>query len=277
VRLRILVPPEAWHGLTDANQLENAILNLAINARDAMPEGGVLTIEATNVVLDQRRVQADTVLEPGEYVAISVADTGSGMPKAVLEKAFDPFFTTKPVGQGTGLGLSMVYGFVHQCGGHVDIESAPGVGTTVRLTLPRAFAEAAMTASPAADIPSGTGETVMVIEDDPAVRMLVLAVLQELGYRTIEARDAATALPILASAPAIDLLISDVGLPGLNGRQIADYARVRLPTLKVLFVTGYAEQAATRSGFLAPGMAMITKPFAIETLAAKIREMMAQA
>jgi signal transduction histidine kinase len=274
ITLKFQISPTTWPALTDPNQLENAILNLAINARDAMPHGGTLTITTANLSVDRAEAQASDALEAGEYVIISVIDTGTGMPKAVLDKVFEPFFTTKPVGQGTGLGLSMVYGFIHQCGGHVRIDSVVGSGTTVKLILPRACAQPIPTPARSAELPTGAGETVLVVEDDPAVRMLVTAVLQDLGYRPLEASDATTALPILASAPVIDLLISDVGLPGLNGRQIADFARVRMPDLKVLFVTGYAEQAAIRSGFLAPGMAMITKPFAMETLAAKIREMM---
>jgi nitrogen-specific signal transduction histidine kinase len=275
IKLHISVPSDTWWALTDPNQLENALLNLAINARDAMQAGGQLTIETTNLSLDQRSAEVDPALEPGDYVVIAVTDTGIGMSKSVLEKVFEPFFTTKPVGQGTGLGLSMVYGFIRQCGGTVHIYSEPGLGTTVKLSLKRAPRADESPAPKVSDVPTGAGETVLVVEDDPAVRMLVLAVLQELGYKTLEASDAASALPILASAPALDLMISDVGLPGLNGRQIADYARVRMPGLRVLFVTGYAEQAAIRSGFLAPGMSMITKPFAIETLAEKIREIMA--
>jgi PAS domain S-box-containing protein len=336
INLKFQTAAATWHALTDPNQLENAILNLAINARDAMPHGGTLTIATSNLIAPADGAPADGApadgapadgapadgapadgapadgapadgapadgvpadgapadgapadgvqtdagqtnleLEAGEYVVISVIDTGTGMSKAVLEKVFEPFFTTKPVGQGTGLGLSMVYGFIHQCGGHVRIESEIGCGTTVKLILPRARAQPIASVPPSSELPTGAGETVLVVEDDPAVRMLVIAVLQELGYRPLEACDATTALPILASAPTIDLLISDVGLPGLNGRQLADFARVRMPDLKVLFVTGYAEQAASRSGFLAPGMAMITKPFAMETLAAKVREMMRQ-
>jgi PAS domain S-box-containing protein len=276
VNLQIALAPDGWPAMTDANQLESAILNLAINARDAMPGGGELTIETANTVLDARYTQMHQDLRPGDFVAISVTDTGIGMSKAVIEKAFEPFFTTKPVGQGTGLGLSMVYGFTRQSGGHARIYSEPGRGTTVTLYLPRAVEEAAAGTPGPADAPAGRGEIVLVVEDDPAVRMLIIEVLRELGYQASEATDASQALDIIGSGQPIDLMVSDVGLPGLNGRQLADFARERRPDLKVLFVTGYAENAAIRSGFLASGMDMITKPFAIEALASKISAMMAR-
>jgi PAS domain S-box-containing protein len=274
VKLSIEATPDCWHALTDPNQLESAVLNLAINARDAMPEGGHLTIGASNVVLDTGAAGGPGHLEPGAYVAVSVTDTGAGMPDDVKEKAFDPFFTTKPTGQGTGLGLSMVYGFARQSGGHAHIASRVGQGTTVTLYLPRAAAEAKAPAEPGTAAPGGDGETVLVVEDVASVRMLIVEVLTDLGYRTIEATDASEALPVIGSSRPIDLLVSDVGLPGLNGRQIADYARTRRPGLKVLFVTGYAGDAAARGAALDPGMAIITKPFAIDQLASKIREML---
>ncbi len=273
VDLRIEAQPFCRHAMTDVNQLESAILNLAINARDAMSGRGRLTIAAAPVVLDAAAAAAIGPLEAGDYVGITVTDTGSGMPAAIVERVFEPFFTTKPAGQGTGLGLSMVYGFVRQSGGHVAIASEPGKGTTVTLYLPSAEASdsaAAMTTI----APRGAGETVLVVEDVAAVRMLIVEVLRDLGYATLEAEDATTALPILGSTAAIDLLISDVGLPGLNGRQLADYARTKRPGLKVLFVTGYAEDAALRTGFLAAGTAIISKPFAIAALAVKVGEMM---
>jgi PAS domain S-box-containing protein len=271
VQLGIDVPAECWPAMTDANQLESAILNLAINARDAMQPGGKLTIAAACVALDA--VHGN--LEPGDYVAISVADTGAGMPAEVIEKAFDPFFTTKPAGQGTGLGLSMVYGFMRQSGGHVDINSVVGQGTTITLYLPRAAAPAAAAAvATIGAAPLGSGQTVLVVEDVPAVRMLIVEVLRDLGYAPIETADADTALPVIDGDGAIDLLVSDVGLPGLNGCQIADHARAKRPGLKVLFVTGYAEDEAIRGGTLAPGTAVITKPFEIDALAAKISDMM---
>jgi len=246
--------------LTDANQLESAILNLAVNGRDAMPKGGELTITTGPGA-------------PG-YVSVSVRDTGVGMARDVLEKAFDPFFTTKPIGQGTGLGLSMVYGFVTQSGGNISISSAPGEGSTVTLSLPIADRAPAARDARRASEQLGAGETVLVVEDDKQVRLLVAEVLHELGYATLEANDSREALAHLERA-RVDLMVSDVGLPGLNGRQLADIARARAPDLKVLFMTGYAEHAKVRANFLGAGMDLITKPFEIEALAAKIREMMA--
>jgi PAS domain S-box-containing protein len=275
VRLHIAPAAGCWHAMTDPNQLESAILNLAINARDAMPDGGRLSIGMENLTQDRVAIDGREQLEPGDYVAIIVTDSGVGMPREVMERAFEPFFTTKPAGQGTGLGLSMVYGFARQSGGHVRIACTPGQGTSVTLTLPRASPTPADAVTAAASAPLGAGETVLVVEDVAAVRMLVIDVLQDLGYRTIEAADADQALPIIESSRPIDLMISDVGLPGLNGRQLADHARCRRPGLKVLFLTGYAEHAASRSGFLSDGMALLTKPFAVETLASKISEMMA--
>jgi PAS domain S-box-containing protein len=276
VRLRIETPPDCWCALTDANQLESAVLNLAINARDAMSEGGQLTVAIANLALSPDASRAMVHLDPGDYVTIAVKDTGIGIPATAIERVFEPFFTTKPSGQGTGLGLSMVYGFARQSGGHVRIESQQGAGTAVTLYIPRAVASTAASVTAPRATPRGAGETVLVIEDVPAVRMLIIEVLREHGYTTIEAADATEALPILSSPRTIDLLVSDFGLPGLNGRQIAEYARERRPGLKVLFVTGYAEDAAMRTGTLSPGMAIITKPFAIEKLAAKVGEMIAE-
>jgi PAS domain S-box-containing protein len=260
---------DLWPALTDANQLENALLNLAINARDAMPNGGQLTVETENTQLDASYAQLNDVAA-GDYVAISVSDTGSGMNASVIAKAFDPFFTTKPLGQGTGLGLSMIYGFAKQSGGHARIYSEVGRGTTVKLYLRRAIHDGTVV-EPEASSPRGQGEMVLVVEDDATVRLLVTEVLNELGYRYLEAADARTAIPILESGQKIDLLVTDVGLPHMNGRQLAEIARQHRPTLKVLFVTGYAESAAVRGGFLAPGMEMMTKPFALHALGAKIR------
>jgi len=282
VVLRIAVSPDCWHALTDPNQLESAILNLAINARDAMPRGGHLTIAATNMVLEERSARGGATaeegrLEPGAYVAVAVTDTGIGMSPDVMDKVFEPFFTTKPPGQGTGLGLSMVYGFARQSGGGVRIASDPGHGTAITLYLPRSAPASELGLDRPACVKLGAGETVLVVEDVHAVRMLIMEVLQELGYAAIEAADGSEALPILASPRKIDLLVTDVGLPGLNGRQIADYALERRPRLKVLFVTGYTEDAAIRSGTIGAGMAVMTKPFAIAALAAKIGDLMARA
>jgi PAS domain S-box-containing protein len=273
VKLEMALQEGLWPALTDSNQLESAILNLAINARDAMPEGGRLAIETANIRLDGAAM-VDDGLTAGDYVLVGISDTGIGMAPDVAKQAFDPFFTTKPLGQGTGLGLSMVYGFAQQCGGQVRLESELGQGTSVRLYLPRASRalEAAGTADEAA-APRGRGETVLVVEDDPAVRMLIGEVLEELGYQYVEAADGQAAIPHLESPRPIDLLVTDVGLPNLNGRQLAEIARRLRPDLKVLFVTGYAEQAAIRAGLLPPGMEVMTKPFALDVLAGRIRRL----
>lgn len=263
-----------WATLVDPNQLENALLNLCINARDAMPEGGRLTIETANRWIDARTAH-QRELEPGQYVSLSVSDTGTGMPPEVIAKAFDPFFTTKPLGLGTGLGLSMIYGFARQSGGQVRIYSEVGDGTNVCLYLPRHFGEAedAGVDAELSDAPRALdGETVLVVDDEPTVRMLVIEVLEELGYAAIEAADGAAGLKLLQSSARIDLLVTDVGLPGgMNGRQMADAARVGRPDLKILFITGYAENAVVGNGFLDPGMHVMTKPFAMEALAGRIK------
>ena len=261
--------------VADANQLESAILNLAINARDAMPDGGQLTVETSDAEIDERYVETRPDTRPGRYVVIAVSDTGVGMAPDLLEKVFDPFFTTKPIGQGTGLGLSMVYGFAKQSGGHVRIHSQPGQGTSVKIFLPLAEDEIAPApqaqASAAAD---GGGRTVLLVEDESAVRLLVREVLEELGYRAIEVAEPQAAIAVLTSSTPIHLMISDVGLPGMNGRQLAEVARDARPDLAILFITGYAENAAIRAGFLGSNMQMISKPFALDALAAKIGEMM---
>ena len=271
ITLETILTDHCWQAVTDANQLESAVLNLVINARDAMPDGGRLTISVANESLSNRSGGNDE-LTSGDYVVVSVADNGEGMPQEVIEKAFDPFFTTKPIGQGTGLGLSMIYGFARQSGGHVKLASVLGEGTSVSLYLPRnTDPERAAEPAPTVSTPRGRGESVLIVEDDAAVRLLVVAVLEELGYIAIEAPDGHHALPILQSGARVDLLISDVGLPGLNGRQLADMARLWRPELPVLFITGYAAMAATRADFLSPGMDMILKPFVVGDLASKIR------
>ena len=271
VSLKVITGSDVWLARSDENQLESAILNLAINARDAMPGGGTLTLETLNTTLDAAYVRAHEGLLVGDYAVVAVTDTGTGMAPSVLAKVFEPFFTTKPIGQGTGLGLSGIYGFAKQSGGHVRIHSQVGQGTTVRLFLPRDVttpeAEVPLNVP---DIPHGEGETVLVVEDDAAVRMIVLDELAELGYQTLEACDGPTALPILQSSRKIDLLLTDVGLPGMNGRQVAEIGRQHRPGLRVLFMTGYAEKAASRAKFLAPGMEMISKPFTMDALAARI-------
>nr|WP_218583241.1 ATP-binding protein [Pseudomonas atagonensis] len=275
IQLDMRLDEELWIAEADPNQLESALLNLVLNARDAMPDGGKLVVETRNQALNREFTEAYSNLEPGDYVVLSVTDNGSGMPQSVISRAFDPFFTTKPIGQGTGLGLSMIYGFSKQSGGHVSIDSEIDQGTTVNLYLPRFRGEEL--AAPDSDIHHAPdaldGETVLIVEDDPAVRVLVSAVLGELGYAFVEAADADGAVPILNSTQRIDLLISDVGLPGMNGRQLAEIGRQYRPGLKVLFITGYAEHAAVRGGFLDPGMQMITKPFTFDLLTAKVREM----
>ncbi|MBE9607015.1 PAS domain-containing protein [Acetobacteraceae bacterium H6797] len=276
ITLEVVKAGGLWPTLVDPPQLENALLNLCINARDAMPEGGRLTIETANRWLDARTAR-ERELEPGQYISLCVSDTGTGMTPDVIAKAFDPFFTTKPIGQGTGLGLSMIYGFARQSNGQVRIYSEVGQGTLVCLYLPRYVGELdSGDAMPeAGQAPRAeAGETVLIVDDEPTVRMLVTEVLEELGYSAIEAADGAAGLKVLQSDARVDLLITDVGLPGgLNGRQVADAARVVRPGLKVLFITGYAENAVVGNGHLEAGMHVLTKPFTMETLAARIREL----
>jgi CheY-like chemotaxis protein len=263
-----------WTTLCDPNQLESALLNLCINARDAMPEGGRLTIETANSWIDERGARVRD-MQPGQYVAICVSDTGTGMPPEVLSRAFDPFFTTKPAGRGTGLGLSMVYGFARQSGGQARLYSEVGGGTTVRLYLPRHGTEPAdeeIEADRQHAPCAAMGETVLVVDDEPTVRMLVTEVLEDHGYSAIEAADSVSALKVLRSDVRIDLLITDVGLPGsMNGRQMADAAREARPGLRVLFITGYAENAAIGKSPLQPGMHVLSKPFSMDKLTASIR------
>jgi CheY-like chemotaxis protein len=262
-----------WNTLVDSHQLENALLNLCINARDAMPDGGRLTVETGNLWVDQRGAGSRD-LPAGQYVSLCVSDTGTGMEAEVIARAFDPFFTTKPLGEGTGLGLSMVYGFARQSGGHARIYSEVGRGTMVCLYLPRCSEtdETATAATEAKEIaPTGHGGTVLVVDDEPTVRMLVTDVLEELGYHVLEAADGKTGLQILESRQPVDLLITDVGLPGgMNGRQLADAGANLRPGLKILFITGYAENAVIGDGHLKRGMHVLTKPFAMDTLASRV-------
>ena len=265
-----------WPTLLDASQLENALINLCINARDAMPHGGTLKIETGNQWLDEREAR-ERNFDPGEYVSLSVSDSGAGMPPEVIARVFDPFFTTKPIGQGTGLGLSMVYGFVRQSEGQVRITSEVDKGTVVCLYFPRYAGEVTEARAPAAIAFASRaeqGETVLIIDDEPRIRMLVTEVLQELGYLTIEAADGAAGLKVLQSDTRVDLLVTDVGLPGgMNGRQVADAARVARAGLKVLFITGYAENAVLGHGHLEPGMHVLTKPFEMNVLANRVRDL----
>ena len=265
-----------WTALVDQSQLENALLNLCINARDAMPDGGRITIETANRWMDERTAR-ERDLSPGQYLSLCVSDTGTGMPPDVVARAFDPFFTTKPVGQGTGLGLSMIYGFARQSGGQVRIYSEIGQGSMVCIYLPRHYGDG----DTGEDTRSGgeapraiDGETVLVIDDEPTVRMLVADVLFDLGYAAIECEDGPSGLKVLQGGGRVDLLVTDVGLPGgMNGRHVADAARVLRPNLKVLFITGYAENAVIGNGHLDPGMAVLTKPFSIDDLASRIRSL----
>jgi len=270
---------DLWAACVDASQLENALLNLALNARDAMPGGGRIVIETANRWIDEKTARVYE-LPQGQYLALSVTDSGTGMSPDIIAKAFDPFFTTKPLGQGTGLGLSMIYGFAKQSGGQVRIHSEVGMGTTVSILLPRYFGQAVgeedcddLSLSALAE----AGETILVVDDEPTVRMLLSDALGELGYRVVEAGDSVAGLKLLRSELHIDLLVTDVGLPGgMNGRQLADAGRELRPGMRTLFITGYAENAVIGDTSLGPGMQVLTKPFAVDALAGKVRELMLQ-
>ncbi|MFC4167838.1 ATP-binding protein [Teichococcus aestuarii] len=279
VVLRVLPVPDLPLARADANQLESALLNLVINARDAMPQGGALTIETAPARLTAQEAQRHAEARPGTYVRIAVSDTGIGMPPEVLARVFEPFFTTKPPGQGTGLGLAMIYGFIRQSGGYVRLHSRPGHGCRVELYLPVAEESVADEAQGVAVLepPQGGGEVVLVVEDEPAVRLLVTDALGELGYVTREAADGPAALTLLTSDERIDLMVTDVGLPGLNGRQLSARARATRPEMPVLFMTGYADSAWMEEGGMEAGMDVIGKPFALGALAAKVRAMLEDA
>ncbi len=283
ITIESVVAGGLWRTLVDPNQLESAILNLAVNARDAMPNGGKLTIETANAYLDARYTADYDDLEPGQYVVLSITDTGSGMTPEAIERAFEPFFTTKEIGHGTGLGLSQVYGLVKQSGGHIKIYSEVGEGTTIRIYLPR---HTAMEEPAAAPVPlealvadgtsGGRAEPVLVVEDNDDMREHSCAALAELGYRVFDARDGAQALGVLDEHPEIVLLFTDVGLPGgMNGRQLAEEALRRRPGLKVLYTTGYARNAIVHDGRLDPGVELVTKPFTFEELAGAVRKVLA--
>lgn len=279
IRLETVLAAQVWCTFADANQLENVILNLAVNARDALPGGGRLVVETANCTIADDDGAAAAEVPVGEYVRITVADNGSGMPPEVIAKAFDPFFTTKKVGQGTGLGLSQVYGFVKQSAGHVNIDSTPGQGTTVTLYLPRRRVDVAP--SPPAGREdnralSGGRELVLVVEDEPGVRQFSIEALTELGYPVLAADGAATALTLLDRHPDIALLFTDVVMPEVNGRQLADEALRRRPTLKVLFTTGYSRNALENDGVLDPDVHLIGKPFTLEELALRVRAVLAE-
>jgi PAS domain S-box-containing protein len=278
IEVETVVGAGAWRIRCDPNQLESAILNLAVNARDAMPHGGKLTIETANSYVDEAYAATQAEMTSGQYVVIAVSDTGTGMTPEVVEKAFEPFFTTKEVGQGTGLGLSQVYGFVKQSGGHVRIYSEPGEGTTIKLYLPRLVGadDVVEAADDAAAAPAGARhETILVVEDDDDVRHYSVEQLRDLGYDVLEAPDGSSALEMIERHPEILLLFTDVALPGgLNGRQLADAAQLKRPELKVLFTTGYARNAIVHHGALDPDVELIGKPFTYVNLAAKIRQVL---
>ena len=277
VSIKFVAAENLWSTFVDIGQLENALLNLCINARDAMPDGGTVTILTANQSFEGASAKEMGLL-PGQYVSLCVADTGTGMTPDVVARAFDPFFTTKPTGQGTGLGLSMVYGFVGQSGGTVRITSDIGVGTSVCIYLPRhnsivpseEISEVETLAPRASD-----QITILVVDDEPLVRMVAVETLKELGYKILEAADGPSAIKILRSDTSISFLVTDVGLPnGMNGRQLADAARTEHPALKVLFITGYAENAVLNHGHLERGMQVMTKPFTGEALARRVDEML---
>jgi CheY-like chemotaxis protein len=267
---------ELWLGLADKNQVESALLNLTINARDAMPEGGKLTIETANISLDAEYAASNAEVEPGDYVMLAVTDTGTGMPLDVVERAFDPFFTTKGAGKGSGLGLSMIYGFAKQSRGHLKIYSEVGHGTTVRLYLPRASKGQSEVSAPSAAGEEVRGsETILVVEDEAAVRQLVVRNLRSLGYRVIEAADGASAITVLHGSEPIDLLFTDVVLPaGMTGRQLAEQARALRPDVRVLFTSGYTQNSIVHQGKLDPGVHLLTKPYRREDLGRKVRQVL---
>jgi CheY-like chemotaxis protein len=280
ITVETVVSGGLWRTLVDPNQLENALLNLAVNARDAMPGGGKLTIETANAHLDAHYATDHEEVSAGQYVAIYITDTGTGMNKKIIDQVFEPFFTTKEVGKGTGLGLSQVYGFVKQSGGHVKIYSEVGEGTTVKIYLPRLLAEEAaaeLPAKPAEAVAGGHSEIILVVEDEPGVRDHTVETLKELGYRVLEAADGPAALAIIDKQPDIDLLFTDVGLPGgMNGRQLADEAQRRRPTLKVVFTTAYARNAIIHEGRLDPGVHLVTKPFTVAEVATTLRTVLGE-
>jgi CheY-like chemotaxis protein len=271
--------PDLWLVSIDRNQLENAVLNLAVNARDAMPQGGKLTLQTTNVDRLPAAARSHDGHRPGQYVRLTVKDTGTGMTKEVIDKAFDPFFTTKGIGQGTGLGLSQVYGFVKQSGGQVEIESVPGNGTAISIFLPRLMDATDHVAAPptlqtAIDV-APHGQTVLVVEDEDVVRAFSVETLREMGLDVIEASDGASALSLLDDHTDVRMLFADLGLPGgMDGRQLADEARRRRPDIKVLLTTGYTQNAVIHEGRLDAGVNLLAKPFTYEALAARVKEIL---
>jgi len=276
IRFELALEDDAGLALVDPSQMENALLNLALNARDAMPDGGTLRIETQQLALLPEQASRHAV-QPGDYLCIRVIDSGVGIPAGLVDKVFEPFFTTKPLGEGTGLGLSMVYGFVRQSGGFITIDTRQGEGTRVTLHVPMAPADTREqpAAAPIRKADAGGGRTVLLVEDDNAVRPLLQSALEDFGYRVHLAADSQRALEVAATLDSLDLLLTDVGLPGLNGRQLAEMLQQRRPGLPVVLITGYAEQAATRVDRLAPGMHLMSKPFTLEQLAEAVSRALA--
>ena len=273
VEIESMLEADVWPALVDPSQLSTALLNLAVNARDAMPGGGKLTLETGNVVLDEAYASYNPDVLPGPYVLIAVSDTGVGIPLTIRDKVFEPFFTTKDVGRGTGLGLSMVYGFVKQSNGHIKIYSEEGHGTAIKLYLPRAGKSAEPRADPVVPAPLAFGtESVLVVEDDDLVRDYVTAQLRGLGYTPLAAANAAQALALIDDGASVDLLFTDVIMPGLiNGRQLAVETLNRRPSLKVLYTSGYSQNALVRDGYLDAGVLLLAKPYRKGDLAKMIR------
>jgi CheY-like chemotaxis protein len=276
VEIETVLAAGLWRTCADATELESALVNLAVNARDAMPEGGKLTVETMNGHVDEAYAAANPDTAPGQYVVVAVSDTGVGMAPEVLHRAFEPFFTTKGVGTGTGLGLSQIYGYLKQSGGHAKIYSEPGRGTTVKLYLPRFIgsAEAVEDASPQEPAILAVGraeETVLVVEDEPGVRSVAVEALRELGYTVREAEDGAAALRLLERQGPVDLLFTDVVMPQMTGRELADEARRRWPQIKLLYTTGYTPNAIVHGGRLDPGVSLLPKPYTTEELSRKVR------
>jgi signal transduction histidine kinase/ActR/RegA family two-component response regulator len=278
VRVETVLAGGLWRASIDASQLESAIINLCVNARDAMPDGGKLTIETANAHLDDAYAAAHDDVAAGQYVMTSVTDSGIGMPPHVIERAFDPFFTTKGVGKGTGLGLSQVFGFVKQSRGHVKIYSEPGEGTVIKIYVPRHYggdAVAGPSAAKTVDLPRAQDdEIVLVVEDEDRVRHMTVDSLRELGYTVVQASDGEQALEMLVIQPRIDLLFTDIVMPGINGRILADKARDQRPELKILYTTGYTRNAIVHNGMLDPGVSFLAKPFTLDQLAAKVRQVL---
>jgi signal transduction histidine kinase/CheY-like chemotaxis protein len=281
IQIETVLAGGLWNAFADAPGLENAIINLAANARDAMPGGGKLTIETANAYLDDSYAFMHTDVKAGQYVMIAIADTGVGMPPDLAARAVDPFFTTKPAGEGTGLGLSQVHGFMKQSNGHFKIYSEPGHGTTIKLYLPRHFGsaeDAGDVQSKSASAPMARhAETILVVEDEAAVRRLAVEMLLELGYAPLEAATAQAALRLLDAHPEIALLLTDVIMPGMNGRALAEEAQKRRPGLPVLFTTGYTRNAIVHHGVLDPGVQVLIKPYSLDTLANKLSNMLPSA